>query len=325
MNGDLKDNRTLKERLNEFTILFDHDLESWFNASTFYCDNCVDEFIQEWPGIYNWQEEFQRNSIPLDSYFDGGYIQDSFTKDEFFELVKEMGCFNCGSEDFYNIWPFDIPFDVPDHFYHYVTEITQIAEETPFLMLSHPFAKEVYKELNNISKTTNPSKITDSLFRARVYQKGKEYNNDDFLAANKKDIKEGRYNHAGKQVLYLADDASTCFFEMRKPTNGIMLARIKINSDLKILDLLSNDLDDNGIIQAIKHSSLLSSPSEGEGWYKPHYVFTRFVSDVASKAGFEAIRYPSVRFSKGWNIVVLNYEKIKDKVRIIDFKHYNDL
>ncbi|MFE3575880.1 RES family NAD+ phosphorylase [Lysinibacillus sp. NPDC059133] len=65
-------------------------------------------------------------------------------------------------------------------------------------------------------------------------------------------------------------------------------------------------------------------PAEGEGWYKPHYVFTRFVVDAALSVGFDAIRYPSVRAHTGNNIVVLNYEKLEVKTKIMDFKYVSN-
>ncbi|WP_176539448.1 RES family NAD+ phosphorylase [Bacillus cereus] len=306
----------LFDALNE---LFYRDLESWFDSSIFYCDSCVEDFIKKWPGIYSWDEDFQRNSIQLDVFYEGSRLGEFFSKEEFIDLFKDIKCPNCGGRVSGNIWPYDMSFDVPDNFEEYIDEIAILADETPFLLLSHPFAKEVYNEIKALSKTITTSKLSRPLFRARVYKKGTIYNEGDFLSPNKKDIKEGRYNHAGRKVLYLAEDEPTCYFEMRAPKEGIMLAKVKIPEHLKILDLLDKGLEGNSIIQAIKLSSLLSSPDEGEGWYKPHYVFTRFVADVAKSVGFEAIRYPSVRLNQGNNTVVLDYEKIKDKTKIIDF------
>ncbi|PJN86845.1 RES family NAD+ phosphorylase [Bacillus sp. mrc49] len=319
-----KDGLTRVELLDALDELFYRDLDSWFNSSTFYCDNCVDDFIRQWPGIYSWDENFQRNSIPLDTFYDGSRLNDFFTKEEFLDLLRDMECPNCGDKVSGNIWPYDMSFDVPDNFNNYLNDIALLADKTPFLLLSHPFAKQVYNEISELSKTINNSKLSNPLFRARVYKRGNSYNEGDFLAPNKKDIKEGRYNHAGRQVLYLAEDESTCFFEMRNPKDGIMLAKIEITEPLKILNLLDVNLEGNSIIQAIKLSSLLSSPDEGDGLFKPHYVFTRFVADVAMSAGFEAIRYPSVRFNGGYNIAVLNYEKIKVKTNIIDFIYVNE-
>jgi len=311
----------LVEALDEY---FYRDLESWFNSSTFYCDSCVDEFIRQWPGIYSWDKDFQRNAIPLDVFYEGSRFQSEFTKEEFFDLFKEICCPNCGEDSFSNIWPYDLNFDIPPNFEKHVDEIASIAQKTPFVLLSHPFSKKVYNEILKLSRKDINSELNPRLFRARIYHEGKKYTEKDFLAPYKKDIKEGRYNHTGRQVLYLAEDESTCFHEMRSPEEGVMLAEIGLPTNLKILDLLNEEFEDNNIIQAIKFSSLLSSTDEGEGWYKPHYVFTRFVADMAISVGYDAIRYPSVRLNQGCNIVVLNYEKVKDKIKILDFKHFTD-
>lgn len=318
---DWKLGMSKEDMFNALNELFYDDLESWFNAGTFYCDSCVDAFIEKWPGIYSRDMDFQRNSIELDSFYEGGRIRDLFTKEEFDNLAKEMECPNCGELVLGVIWPYDMRFEVPDDFEDILNEIALLAEKAPFLLLSHPFAQQVYDEINALSKTTTTSNLNKTLFRARKYRKDKTYIANDFLVPEKKDIEEGRYNHTGRQVLYLAEDELTCFREMRSPELGIMLAKIEFPKKMKILDLMSEDLDENDIIQAIKYSSLLSSPIEGEGWYKPQYVFTRFVADVAMSAGFEAIRYPSVRFSQGSNIAILDYEKIKEDVKIIDFKY----
>jgi RES domain-containing protein len=319
--SEWKDELTREEHYDIMVELFYHDLESWFNANTFYCDSCIDEFIEQWPGIYNRDLELQTNSISLDSFFSGGYIQDSFTKEEFTNLLKDFRCPNCGDFLTSNIWPYDLRFDVPDGFESNVREIADIAKKTPFLLMLHPFSQDIYNEIKAILETTNTSLLPNPLYRARVYRSDHRYVEKDFLAARPNKVKEGRYNHAGKQVLYLAEDDLTCYYEMREPIEGIMLAKLEILEPIKNLDLMDENLEANDIIQAIQFSSLMSSPAEGEGWYKPHYVFTRFVADAALSVGFDAIRYPSVRSHTGNNIVVLNYEKLEVKTKIMDFKY----
>ncbi|EJQ32385.1 hypothetical protein IEC_05397 [Bacillus toyonensis] len=322
--NDWKEGLTRIEQYDAMMDLFYRDLESWFSAVTFYCDSCVDDFIKKWPGIYNRDLDFQRNFISLDVFYSGGRIQDYFTKEEFLNLSKDITCPNCGDFLSGHMWPYDLRFDVPDDFDSNVCEIADIAEKTPFLLMLHPFSQEIYNEIEVISKNTDLSLLSTPLYRARVYESEYYYVKDDFLAAPKKYIKEGRYNHAGKQVLYLGEDALTCYLEVGRPQKGIMLGQLEIQCPIKILDLMAEDLEDNDLVQAMQLSSLMSSPGEGEGWYKPHYVFTRFVTDAALSVGFDAIRYPSVRSNTGNNIVILNYEKLKGKVYIIDFNYISE-
>jgi hypothetical protein len=81
---------------------------------------------------------------------------------------------------------------------------------------------------------------------------------------------------------------------------------------MKVLDLLDADAyesDDSDLLNALTYSSLTSAPHDGEGWHRPSYVFTRFLSDCAAAAGFDAIKYPSTRLTAqngSFNLVVLN-------------------
>jgi hypothetical protein len=311
------------ELLDTFQEIFYRDLESWFNAFTFYCDSCVDEFIQNWPGIYHRDEEFQRNAIPIDTFYDGSRrVRECFNKDEFTSFLCDLGCPNCKENHFHNIWPYDMGFSVPHGFNNYLVEIADLAEKTPFLLMTHPFAQQVYKEIETISRNTSSTLHNNLFYRARNIEENKIYSSTDFLAADKSLIKEGRYNHAGNQVLYLGDNELTCFRELRSPVEGVMVAEILITVHLRILDLSDETLEDNDIMQAILHSTMMSSPAEGEGWNKPHYVFTRYVADVAKATGFDAIRYPSVRNDEGFNLVVLNFQKIRPAIIVGKHKRF---
>jgi hypothetical protein len=64
----------------------------------------------------------------------------------------------------------------------------------------------------------------------------------------------------------------------------------------------------------------MSSPNEGEGWFKPHYIFTRFIADCAINAEFDGIRYPSVRLGERSNLVLLNGLEAWEHLVIIDSK-----
>ncbi|MEK8130897.1 RES domain-containing protein [Paenibacillus filicis] len=256
----------------------------------------------------------------MDSFYHGTRLCDAFTESEFYYLVQQMTCPHCGGPVTEFFSPYELKFDVPTRFETDVEEIATLAEQTPFLLLSHPFAQTVFDEIHRLSKHTPVISLPAPMFRARKCDSKHSFSSIDFMAPKRGIIAEGRYNHAGNQVYYLAEDLVTCFYEMRMPNEGIMLGRIEVSEPLKVLDLMDEQLEENSIIQAIQWSSLLSSPAEGEGWHKSHYVFTRFVADVARSAGFDAIRYPSVRFHEGYNYVLLDYEKVKPWIFVLDFQ-----
>ncbi|MEY8757926.1 RES family NAD+ phosphorylase [Peribacillus frigoritolerans] len=317
---DWKEGKSRSELFDDLLDIFYHELDSWYNSSIFYCESCVDKFIEQWPGIYNRDMYFQRNALSLSTFYEGSRVRDVFTKEEFTDIVKDLTCPNCDDQVSGFIFPYEMNFDIPENFEDTLKEIAAVAEDTPFLLYEQPFVKKVCKEIETISKTIKTSDVVNPLFRATQFEEIAHYKNDRFLP-KREYINEGRYNHAGQPVLYVGEDDLTCYFETREPEEGIMLARVEIQTEMKILDLMDENLDNNDIIQAIKFSSLMSSPKEGEGPYKPHYIFTRLVADVAKSVGFDAIRYPSIRFNKGFNIAVLTYEKIKEHIKIVDFKY----
>ena len=217
-----------------------------------------------------------------------------------------MTCPQCGSPLSANIWPYNLKFDLPDDFDSTLKAIYDLAIKTPFLLLTHPFALNILKMLKELSIKTELVDMSTKYYRGRTLEKERIYVNEDFKYPPREIIIEGRYNHAGFPVIYLGDSALTCFYELRKPNDGIAIAEMIIKKPLKILDLIDIQDDYDNILNAAAWSSLMSSPCEGQGWYKPYYVFTRFIADCAINAGFDAIKYPSVRHGKSHNIVLFD-------------------
>lgn len=294
------------ELINTFHEMFFNELESWFSADIACCDNCYNVFLSKWPAVYSRDLEFQRSGIDLRCFYTGSYLQDVFTVEEFNKFIGSIHCPRCGSSLYANIWPYNFNFNMPDDFENTLIDISNLAMRTPFIILSHPFAYSTYKEIERLGADAKPVFLDNNFFRARKIKEGKVFSNDDFKYPPRAEISEGRYNHAGYPVIYLSDSETTCFYELRKPEEGIAVAEIKIKKPLKILDLFEiGDKCDN-ILNAAAWSSLMSSPDEGDGWYKPHYVFTRFIADCTINAGFDGIRYPSIRLGERSNLVLLD-------------------
>lgn len=310
------------DRLDFFAEMLDADLDSWFSADIACCDNCHDDFTRSWPQVYLNFMDFQTSAISLDDFYAGTRrLSELFSKDDFSNMITTFSCPRCDSPftKNTNIWPYCFPFNVPDGFEDNITEIAEIADKTPFLVLSHPFAKEISSEIKKVGLTTKTSIIEYQLFRGRLLMDVSTPFPSEFYPPSKSYTAEGRYNHAGKPVLYLATDKLTCFNELGKPAEDLFIASVKILQPLKVLDLfiLDNDITSE-ILSALITSSLLSSPSKEEGWDRPGYVFSRFVADCALSVGFDAIVYPSTKASSGKNIVVFNDGFDWDKLIMID-------
>jgi hypothetical protein len=294
--------------LYDFESLFYADIEKWFSADIACCDNCYNDFITTWPLAYSANDaEFQKCSIDLETFYDGSRIRDIYSKDEFNYFIKTIKCPRCGTPLNSNIWPYKLPFEKDNYTESLIDELAAIAAKTPFLLLKHPYSIEVLATIKSISKSTKSTVLNTSLFRARLSDIPNP-KSIDFSFPPKEYVKEGRYNHAGITVLYLASDKKTCFYEMREKICTI--AEIKINRKIKILDFINVDnyqYPYDNIIKSLVYSALLSSKQEDKGWYKPKYIFSRFLADCALESGFQAIKYPSTRLSmSNYNLVILD-------------------
>ncbi|CAI1515305.1 RES domain [Serratia fonticola] len=317
----------LKDDPYWFEELFFRDLESWFSSDIACCDNCYDDFLKVWPHAYSANDNaFQCSSIGLDAFYSGSRLSDYYTEDEFFKYLKTIECPRCGSAFEYNIWAYELPFNVVNSFELKIKEIETLAQSTPFLLLKNSFANDVMDALFNLSTEVEPKFINYSLYRARVASQLKNLSASEFDFAPAQYVSEGRYNHAGHPVLYLGSNPETCYQEVRELP--CYIAEIKITKNFKILDLTNTfdqDNDYSDLLSTLVYSALLSAKQTGNGQHKPEYIFSRFVSDCAKFAGFDAIKYPSTRLSKdNFNIVILN-KKLSisngsELVKIIEYK-----
>jgi hypothetical protein len=292
-----------------FEEFFYRDLESWFSSDIACCDECYDDFLENWPHAYSADKEaFQRSSIDVDSFYSGSRLQEYYTQEQFDKLLCLIHCPRCGAEISGNIWPYTLPFDVVDDFEYIINEIADISNKTPFLLLNNQFARVVYETIIELAKESTSKKHEKPLYRARTKHSlaSKEIIEFDFPPKNY--VKEGRYNHAGIPALYLGSDPATCFFELRE--TSCVIAEIEIYSEIKILDLTDtykNHPKHSDLLNTLVYSALMSARQDDSGWYKPKYIFTRFISDCAKYAGFDAIKYPSTRKNgENYNIVIIN-------------------
>jgi RES domain-containing protein len=299
----IQEKNAMKPELYEnFESLFDEELESWFGAEIACCDECVDEFYAQWPLIYLDSISFEKSSIPLSAFHSGSRLCELMPKEVFMEKIQGLNCPRCGAPLTDFIWPYSFPFNVPPGFDSTVSEIEKIARRTPFLVLSHPFSQQVYKEIKKLSKKIGRSEISVSYFRARYAPDMDFPRVADLMPPPAEKTSEGRYNHNGLPVLYLGSTRECCVLEIGNP-DGPWGAEVKFRKPLKILNLKDTEIEAE-ILPALVASSLVSAPPAGIGWNKPEYVFSRFVADCAQNSGFDGIRYPSTKTPVADNLAI---------------------
>lgn len=325
MSVTINEGELIEEHGDVFEELFDADIESWFSADIACCENCYDDFIKAWPLALNANDgEFQCQSIDLRSFYSGSRrIRQCYTEDEFNVLIKLVNCPRCDEVLSWNFWPYELPFKYEVDqlgFEESINEIVELSETTPFLLLSNHFANDTFELLKKVAHSTDSLFIEHSLFRARVANQIEELNFEQFAFPPKKFIQEGRYNHAGQQVLYTASDLETCFREVRKVL--CYIAEFKLKKEIKILDLSFPDeshSDFESELSALVFSSLMSRELDTEDYHKPCYVFSRFIADCAKLAGFDAIKYPSTRIvGNNFNLVIISNLIIEESIEFLN-------
>ncbi len=301
-----------QNEVDAFEDLFYADLDSWFSADIACCDHCYDEFISDWPHAYGANEaEFQKNGIPLDAFYSGSRLREVYTEEEFSALICQLVCPRCLSNLNHNIWAYELPFDVPRNFGSNVDAIVRLATSTPFLLLENEFCREVLSAISDLAGRSKKRKFTNPLYRGRDSLNGPVAQElGQFGLAPRKFVSEGRYNHAGMPVLYLASDLLTCQAELRGVESTVL--EFTLTESIHVLDLIDPYEQHRGhddLLNSLVYSALLSAKQHDEGQFRPHYVVSRFVADCARRAGFQAIMYPSTRNSeKNFNLVVLDPE-----------------
>ena len=256
---------TEEHKADVFEELFMHEVESWFTADIACCDNCHDDFVAEWPYAYSADgAKFQCNSIDLRAFYSGSRLSDSYSEEEFQKLLPfyQMSQLR-GISSLCNIWPYNLPFTPPDDYDIILAELAHRASETPFLLLDYPFCTKVRNAIADVSAKCVPSVSNDFLFRGRSLSLLRTQGLVDFDFPPAEFVKEGRYNHAGDSVLYLASSEEVCKVEMRNAAN-LHIEKFRFPVPLKILDLMNphEDADEHAdILSFIVFSTLLNAKS----------------------------------------------------------------
>jgi RES domain-containing protein len=307
--------------MDTFIELFSAELENWFSAHIACCDACFDKYAKNWPGIAA-SGKFQKRSIPLTCFHSGSELGQVYTEQEFLDICRELGCPKCGQPLEFNIWVYNPHFNISPQLEASFQELTTLATKTPFLVLLNPLAKRVLKEIKKFAGGISARPVTGKLYRAR--KKGTCHAAEQFLPPPASETCEGRYNHAGRPVLYLANLEATAHAEISSHGEDCPVASLTLELPQKILDLADDSLPSD-LLQAITYSALLSAPAKTEGWEKPQYTFSRFVADCAIHSGFTALRYPSVEKPEGFNLVVFPSEGLSwcDVIKVHEINEFH--
>lgn len=298
--------------IDSFNGFFYDELEKWFSTSLCCCDHCYDDFASHWPDKAFRSLEFQETALERDWFIDGSRMPEVYSAAEMSTLRHFVECTRCRKNVTYNFWGYEHRFEDPELLEIEIEGLLQLGHKTPFLILQNELAQRIHAAISSLSLSVEAVRLPAALYRARTQTDVDLLHQDysdirTYSPAPAQFVGEGRFNHTGEPMLYLADKPETALAEIGVEGKPCCLARIAINEPLKVLDLV--EIDDMGedfeLLEAMARSALLSAPRTGEGWVKKQYIFSRFVADCAKGAGFDAIRYGSTKSSQGTNYVLL--------------------
>jgi RES domain-containing protein len=310
------------EGLEKFIEYFNRDLEKWFTADIACCDQCYEDLVQLWPHLQRgFDTAFAVAQVPLEAFYAGGHLRDIYTKEQFDDYVAQLSCPRCSRAMGSSVWVYNFPFSIPPNFELTIAEVSELARRTPFLLLQNSFCVSVLSAILDLATTSTPCLLSHSFFRARSPASGSlDAKLATFDTPPAECVVEGRYNHAGSPVLYLASNKATCHAELRHASclaiEFRLLVRVKI---LDLTDPFGSHESHADLLNCLVYSALLSATQDETGMYRPHYVLSRFVADCARASGFDAIKYPSTR-QTGFNLVLIGgAQKLEGNVEVAGY------
>lgn len=300
--------------ISVFNEIVGDEIDSDFASSICCCNSCYDDFRKRWPNTTFRQSEFQNQSFETEYLLENSRAPGCYSDGEMSTLRHFVQCERCGSYT-KQAWIYEHKFSDPEEIEDAIDELVTIGKRSPFLLLEHEFAKRVLDQIRRMAEGQIKAPFSAPLFRARTNAdilKCRQSPTDlsTFGPAPAQFVGEGRFNHAGAPLLYVASSPELAAAEIGCPDESCTVGELAFSGEMKVLDLVDLEDGDEGenLMLALSNSALLYAPRTGDGWMKAEYVFSRFVADCARAAGFDAIRYGSTKLVSGVNYVLLDPE-----------------
>lgn len=290
-------------------------IEVWaakVQPSVAYCLNC-----QAWEdGEYEW---VQGGRVQLGDYLEDRRVPQDLHDD----VAKRLNCGNCGTGNF------DVDSDIGlpssgeiayaerwrswgKKYSAKLDAFGTFLSRYPYLGASHPLGREVRRMIGDYEVTEiEPA----SWWRARRAEDARSFQTKNMLPPDEScPVPEGRFNHYGQRVFYVAGEAETALAETLDHEKNEVLAWVQefhFPKIERVLDLLSPDWDEEDrlpllALGLLSHMDRLAPPHDS--LWKPEYFVPRYIADCAKEAGFKAIRFRSAR-AYGTNLVLFEWDE----------------
>jgi hypothetical protein len=151
-----------------FNTILSDEIDSAFSSTICCCDFCYDDFKKYWPEVTFREMEFQTNSMEVRWLIEYSRMRDIYSPDEIATLRYFAQCPRCGNRGTYNIWLYEHSFSNAPEIEAAVDELLTIGSSTPFLMLDHPFARQVLDQIRSLATTAVSRQRDTPIYRARL-------------------------------------------------------------------------------------------------------------------------------------------------------------
>jgi hypothetical protein len=177
-------------------------------------------------------------------------------------------------------------------------EFHEHLERLPYLGLAHRMGRRISKAVRALPTSEIQE---ETWFRARAILDSTVPRSSDFWPPDpaRVQVPEGRYNHYGQSIFYLADSAEAAGLEALGVHAGVVwVQQFTIRSLLPVLDLAPEILDDpdprQGLVAlGLAHTGVLRRAANRYRSWKPEHFLPRFVADCARSCGIKAIVFAS--------------------------------
>lgn len=180
-------------------------------------------------------------------------------------------------------------------------DFTAHLERVPLLGATHVIGKKVVRLIGKFPQASLD--LTETWWRARAINAATPLTISELGPPPANECRsEGRFNHYGQRVFYVASSVEVAAAEaIREDTGTAWAIGWKLAAHGPLLDLSGHfdecELHDDATYLAAGLSFIRPHLAEAsKGPWKPEYFVSRYIADAARAAGFKGIRYPSTRF-----------------------------
>jgi hypothetical protein len=254
----------------------------------------------------------------------GDFLTDRGVADALQQAVAaKLSCRECGRDDF-GLWD-EIGIETAEEREHrerwaewakkYSGQFDDFATYLaafPYLALAHPLGRRIRKAIADFPRTTLGKR---EWWRARTPDGARRFRPKDMAPPPpEKATSEGRFNHYGQVVFYLASEPEAAMAETLDSDRGEAVAwtqRFSVPAKTEVLDLVQPDFYDEARVPilalGLMHRLPALQPRPGSPW-KPEYFIPRFIADCAREEGIAGVVFESQKHM-GHNLALFRWTR----------------